>query len=156
MSDRIIKTYEISEPNSSTMLGPSDQKSKITSGGPCAALYQAQNGHFRHFGAFSPKKKAKISSFWRFFWQFWRDNLRHGLKLWTQHWWDLWLPNATLGTRQYRHLSSVGDFQDIWTVYMGVWVVLSPRDTISKQTLITTKKAPPPMQLQNMQWAYCL
>ena len=36
-SDRTIKMSEISEPNSSTLLGPSNQKSKLTSGGRCAA-----------------------------------------------------------------------------------------------------------------------
>ena len=33
----MIKISEISEPNSTTLLGPSNQKSKLTSGGRCAA-----------------------------------------------------------------------------------------------------------------------
>ena len=61
MHDRIIEISETSEPNSSTLLGPSDQKSKLTSGGRCAAEHQDQNGLFVAFCHFSPKQKQNKS-----------------------------------------------------------------------------------------------
>ena len=54
MSDRIIKISEISEPNSPTLLGPSNQKSKLTSGGRLAAhSHPSQATHIGHFRLFS-------------------------------------------------------------------------------------------------------
>ena len=66
-SDRMIKMSEISEPNSSTLLGPSNQKSKLTSEGRCAAKHQAQMAIFWRQTDNGAKKRRENGPFWRLF-----------------------------------------------------------------------------------------
>ena len=66
-SDRTIKMSEISELNSLTLLGPSNQKSKLTSGGRLHAQIRLKPSSKWPLHCFPPKKGAKMACFRAFF-----------------------------------------------------------------------------------------
>ena len=106
MSDRIIKMSEISEPNSSTLLGPSNQKSKLTSGDRCAAKHQDQMAIFWRQTDNGAKKRRENGPFWRLFLRCWRQKWRNRLAVWTQHSWGFHLCVFSVSNKKEQSLSS--------------------------------------------------
>ena len=69
-SDRMVTISEISEPNCPTLLGPSNQKSKLTLGGRLTAELKLKWPSHYYVAMQTTNlalKHAKISPFWRLF-----------------------------------------------------------------------------------------
>ena len=80
MSDRMIKVSEIFEPNSLTLLGRSNQMSKLTSGGRLQAQTKLKMAILSLAANERRQKGAKMGCFGGGFWTFWREDLRFGPK----------------------------------------------------------------------------